>query len=160
MPDLPIRSSVVLRKGHAVIIKSLADTDADLPFFVYGTLMRGQCREHAWPCKPIFNEPAMVQGDLYHLRSFPALISGMDAVVGELWSFHREDFVETVQRIDGVERYQQGADDYYERRVVTCLTSKHQELAAYAYFFLRLRDFPNSNRLRHYMLGRCQWKTL
>ena len=106
-------------------------------FFVYGTLKRGECREHAWPCPPESIATGTTCGRLYDLGEYPAMTPGNDEVVGELWRITADGMSETLRVLDAIEDYRPGNDaNLYERRVVECRDDRGQTLLAYTYFYL------------------------
>ncbi len=93
--------------------------DADDHFFVYGTLMRGQCRQSLWPRPPRSVTPALVRGQLYDLGEYPALriaADDNDWVEGELWKIAAADVAVTLARLDEIEETNQpGRPNLYDR---------------------------------------------
>ncbi len=117
-------------------------------FFVYGTLKRGECRQHSWPRSPLVVEEAWVHGELFDTGSYPALLPGSDKVLGELWSFSSADFEAIVKVLDEIEEYRPG-DPYnlYNREIVDCETLSCRRTTAYTYLYARLHDLPTFKRL-------------
>ncbi|HUE74163.1 MAG TPA: gamma-glutamylcyclotransferase family protein [Pirellulaceae bacterium] len=105
--------------------------------FVYGTLKRGQCRERAWPRRPLGVESAWTLGRLYDLGPYPALIEGTDRVLGEVWRFAPEDMRESLRVLDGIEGFRDQSDDLYRREVVECTTESGIVVRAYTYCYAR-----------------------
>lgn len=95
-------------------------TEAIVAVFVYGTLKRGQVREHCWPRRPNSVEPATIRGRLVDLGPYPALLDGDSLVLGELWRFDPADMGETLRALDEVECFGVDDVDLYVRRVVDC----------------------------------------
>ena len=92
---------------------------ANTSVFVYGTLKRGQCREGLWPRLPVSVNPAWVFGTLFGRHDYPAMKTGSDQVVGELWRFKPSDLDRVLEVLDQIEGANQpGSIDLY-RRVVT-----------------------------------------
>ena len=120
----------------------------EVNFFVYGTLKRGECRDHKWPRSPIVVEQAWVFGELYDAGSYPALLPGTDKVRGELWSFPQADFDAIVNVLDDIEEYRPG-DPYnlYTRELIDCETLSGRRTAAYTYQYARLHDLPTFTRI-------------
>ena len=88
--------------------------------FVYGTLKRGQCREHCWPVRPLDVRPAWIRGRLIDLGAYPALLDGDQRVWGEVWSFDQRDLPEVHAALDRVEvTNQPGVPNEYDRVAVT-----------------------------------------
>jgi gamma-glutamylcyclotransferase (GGCT)/AIG2-like uncharacterized protein YtfP len=121
---------------------------SEINFFVYGTLKRGECRQHMWPRSPLVVEEAWVRGDLYDTGSYPALLLGSDKVLGELWSFLPPDFDAIVKVLDEIEEYRPG-DPYnlYNREIVDCETLGGRRTSAYTYIYARQHDLPTFIRL-------------
>ena len=121
---------------------------SEVNFFVYGTLKRGECRQHMWPSTPSVVEEAWVFGELYDAGSYPALLSGDDKVLGELWSFRQADFDAIVKVLDDIEEYRPG-DPYnlYSRKVIDCETLSGRRTVAQTYLYARLLDLPTFTRL-------------
>lgn len=115
-------------------------------FFVYGTLKRGECREHAWPCPPESVAEATTHGQLHDLGEYPAMVPGEDLVVGELWTVPKSGLADTLRVLDSIEGYRPGNDDnLYERRIVECLNNESQTQMAYTYFYLH--PLPDTDRM-------------
>lgn len=121
---------------------------SEINFFVYGTLKRGECRQHMWPRSPLVVEEAWVHGELYDAGSYPALLPGSDQVLGELWSFLPSDFEAIVKVLDEIEEYRPG-DPYnlYNREIVDCETLSGRRTSAYTYVYARQHDLPTFKRL-------------
>lgn len=84
--------------------------------FVYGTLKRGQCREHCWPRVPLSVKPAFVRGRLLCLGPFPGLVQGEQWVRGEAWEIAENELAETLRVLDEIEGFQQPREaNQYER---------------------------------------------
>jgi gamma-glutamylcyclotransferase (GGCT)/AIG2-like uncharacterized protein YtfP len=131
-------------------------------FFVYGTLKRGQCREHCWPVVPVAVQPALTRGQLYDTGPYPAMIEGDDWVVGELWSFHLTDQTTIARVLDVIEEYdEQSPDNLYVRKLVTCWTLDAVETIASTYIYARRRDLATLRRIDpiHLIQGKLcsQW---
>ena len=120
----------------------------EVNFFVYGTLKRGECRQHVWPCSPSVVEEAWVLGELYDAGSYPALLPGAEKVLGELWSFAKTDFDEIVKVLDEIEEYRPG-DPYnlYNREIVDCETLSGRRTAAHTYIYASSHDLPTFTRI-------------
>ncbi len=121
---------------------------AEVNFFVYGTLKRRECREHMWPRTPLVVEDAWSYGELYDAGSYPALVPGTDKVLGELWSFSPNDFEAVARVLDEIEEYRP-LDPYnlYNREVIECETASGRRAVAYTYIYARLKDLPAFTRL-------------
>jgi gamma-glutamylcyclotransferase (GGCT)/AIG2-like uncharacterized protein YtfP len=116
-----------------------------LPFFAYGTLRRGQCRQSCWPYTPQRVEIATLYGRLLDLGTYPGLVSGDLPIRGELWYFLPTQIAETCRVIDVVEGVNLGDETLYVRKVVTCLDTAGQSVQAYAYLYLQphfVREIP------------------
>ncbi len=134
----------------------------EVHFFVYGTLKRGECREICWPCKPTTVEQAWVYGELYDAGSYPALVSGHDRVLGELWTFPESRFREIVRVLDEVEEYHpESAHNLYNRERIDCETLSGRRELAYTYLYARLHDLPRFPRLARDTEGSefVQWRS-
>jgi len=124
--------------------------------FVYGTLKRGEVREQCWPRPPISVKPATVRGALYDLGSYPALVTGDDAVAGELWQIAPDDIEGTLVALDRVEGFAGTGDDLYRRVIVECQTTAGStrawtyKLASAAMLHAAKRILPNDR-------GVCIW---
>ena len=124
--------------------------------FVYGTLMRGQCRERSWPRRPLSIEPAWTLGRLYDLGHYPALVEGTDRIAGELWNFAAEDIGETLRVLDRIECYCQRTDDLYRRLLIECTTVAGDLASAFTYCYAR--PLPDGARIvAANASGHCEW---
>lgn len=126
-------------------------------FFVYGTLQRGQCRENCWPRAPLRVLRAEVQGALYHLVSYPALVPGYDRVAGELWEINATDEALTCEALDVVEGFANEDDDLYRRERITCLTDEGIREAWTYLYHKPLASGPHTRVLPDED-GLCRWK--
>lgn len=125
--------------------------------FVYGTLKRGQCRENCWPYKPLEVVPATVQGRLYDLGPYPALIVGDDRILGELWRFRSEHMAGTLSVLDRVEGHDLGDTSLYIRDVIVCEDQAGNRWPAYTYFYAETIDLPADSRVGPNASGLCVW---
>lgn len=107
-----------------------------LPFFVYGTLRRGECRAKCWPCPPLRVEMATLYGRLLDLGTYPGLVSGELPIRGELWYFLPTQMAEACRVIDDVEGVNLGDETLYERNIVECLSATGEWVKAYAYLYV------------------------
>jgi gamma-glutamylcyclotransferase (GGCT)/AIG2-like uncharacterized protein YtfP len=100
--------------------------------FVYGTLMRGDCRHGALAGQQFLGEATTVpRYRMYDVGTYPALVESPHglAIEGELWSIDDA----CLARLDEVEGMPEGL---YARRPIT-LQAPFEETAAQAYFFLK-----------------------
>jgi gamma-glutamylcyclotransferase (GGCT)/AIG2-like uncharacterized protein YtfP len=109
--------------------------EGELPFaiFVYGTLKREQLRGRLWPRPALSIEPAIANGTLYDLGSYPGLVGGDQLVLGEVWTFRCDDLQETLLVLDRIEGFDPKSDTgEYVRRViqVEVLPASHASNAA------------------------------
>ncbi len=105
--------------------------------FVYGTLMRGRCRERCWPAAPTRVVPASVAGALYGLGSYPGLVAGDDRIAGECWWFADRELPRVFAAIDEVEGYRRRPDDEYRRERSTCRLSNGFTQQVWLYRYAR-----------------------
>ncbi|MEO1618257.1 MAG: gamma-glutamylcyclotransferase family protein [Planctomycetota bacterium] len=106
--------------------------------FVYGTLKRGQCREHLWPHRPTRIVVARLQAELWGRHDYPALSPGDHLVTGELWQFQPEQVPMTVQVLDQIEGTNGNSPtDLYHRHVVQVRTDVNEQISAYTYYYAR-----------------------
>ncbi len=109
-----------------------------LPFFVYGTLKRGEVRERCWPHPASDIVAATTRGALYALASYPALLPGDDAVSGELWFIRASHMAETLRVLDAIEGFRQGDDiDLYVRDIADCVSTDGAKYRAYLYYYVQ-----------------------
>ena len=128
-----------------------------LPVFVYGTLMRGEVREPAWPHPPKRVTRATTAGQLYDLGPYPAMISGKDAIVGELWWMHAEHMAETLHVLDDIECFGRDEVDLYVRTIVRCQTEDGETVSAHAYYFADPKLLAETKRVLPDDSGCCRW---
>ena len=126
-------------------------------FFVYGTLMRGQCREKCWPHAPVCVEPALIRATLYDLGDYPAIAEGPGLVRGEVWELHREHMAETFRVLDEIEGFAQQEDDLFLRRMVDCKLGDGRELQAWAYYYARPAKLSEKDRIADGPTGASSW---
>jgi len=124
-----------------------------IPFFVYGTLKRGQCREALWPRPPQRIRTGFVRGWLFDLGSYPAMWCGecepfetprdhspadsasklavahpcdcdCDWIAGEIWSIETCDLDVTLKTLDEIEGTNQpGELNLYDQILVRAYSS-------------------------------------
>jgi gamma-glutamylcyclotransferase (GGCT)/AIG2-like uncharacterized protein YtfP len=100
--------------------------------FVYGTLMRGDCRHGALDGQKFLGEAKTVSRyRMYDVGTYPALVKspGGLEIEGELWSVDDS----CLARLDDVEGVPEGL---YTRRPIR-LQPPFEGVAAQAYFFLK-----------------------
>ena len=121
--------------------------------FAYGTLKQDQLRASMWPKRPIRIEPAVVNGELWDLGSYPGLCAGSDSVLGELWTFADRDIAETLEVLDGIEGYDFRSDRglYLRReidvRVVIDRSPCEKPQKAYGYLIPDIGMWPRARRI-------------
>lgn len=125
--------------------------------FVYGTLMRGECRARYWPHEPVAVESATIVGRLYDLGPYPALGPGEDVIRGEVWHLAAEHVAETLRVLDEVEGATQLQTAYYRRIAVTCRMDSGGKCRAWAYEFGDLERLANARVILPDPRGECVW---
>lgn len=106
-----------------------------------------------WPHLPIGVVKATTKGKLYDLGPYPAMTSGDDSVVGELWRFEFEQVAETLQVLDEIEDYRDSPNDLYKRVIVPC-DVEGASVAAFTYHYALPLD--ESQRVLS-INGGCSW---
>jgi gamma-glutamylcyclotransferase (GGCT)/AIG2-like uncharacterized protein YtfP len=115
--------------------------------FVYGTLKRTGSRRHLWPWHPLRIVPARIQGLLYDLGPYPALVRpGTDWVAGERWQIAPEDLLDTLHALDNVEGYAGRPDDVYHRCIAECIDEDRSTHRVYLYQFAHPERLPTTAR--------------
>ncbi|MCC9603600.1 gamma-glutamylcyclotransferase [Stieleria sp. JC731] len=117
-------------------------TESICQVFVYGTLKRGQCREKAWPAKPLSVDPAVVRAALFGRDDYPAMTTGDNLVLGEVWSFLPEQMPVVMEVLDEIEGTSANSEnDLYHRHLIEALIPHHgsgkRQVSAYTYFYNR-----------------------
>lgn len=105
-------------------------------FFFYGTLKRGQANAHLVAPFIMSVEDATIDGLLYDLGEFPALIAGPGRVRGELVTVRRHwhsKILEVLDRLEGFDEADPGSSMYIRRTVV--VDTDGEQTSAYAYFY-------------------------
>ncbi|MGY8767991.1 MAG: gamma-glutamylcyclotransferase family protein [Pirellulales bacterium] len=127
------------------------------PFFVYGTLKRGESREKQWPYAPLKILPAVTTGTLYDLGSYPALIAvGENQIQGELWFIAEEHLAETQFQLDSIEGY----PTLYDRIRQTCITLNGEEYQAIMYTYVDQARLTDTMKVLANDTGYCCWNQL
>lgn len=117
--------------------------------FVYGTLKRGQSRETCWPKPPQLIQDAWTLGKLIDLGPYPALLAGGDRVLGELWSFTREDIAQVFTVLDQVEvTNQPGIPNEYDRVQVRVTLGDGNSVMASTYRYSSSEDAARARLLQ------------
>ena len=129
-----------------------------LPFFVYGTLMRGQERERFWPHLASSIETAFAQGALHHLGPYPAMVAGESWVCGELWTIEQQHLEATLRALDEVEDFDQGGVDLFKRTIIDCRIESGRQIRAYAYFYGNPAVIANRPIIEADEDGYCRWR--
>jgi gamma-glutamylcyclotransferase (GGCT)/AIG2-like uncharacterized protein YtfP len=127
--------------------------------FVYGTLKRGQCREHCWPTPPRKIAAAWTLGRLYTRADYPALISGCDRVLGELWLYNANELPQVLRTLDEVEQTNQpGLEDLYRRVVVDVFSTTDESLGkAFTYHYAMDLDADGFSKIEAIGTDFVQW---
>jgi gamma-glutamylcyclotransferase (GGCT)/AIG2-like uncharacterized protein YtfP len=111
--------------------------------FVYGTLMRGECRHHYIErCKPTRIQPATLGGKLFDYGEYPGLVAGpahgASRVRGELIEFEDiEPVLALLDCVEGVSIAPTAAAEY-RRLVVEVALSDGTRVSAWAYVAARV----------------------
>lgn len=129
-----------------------------LPFFVYGTLKRGQVAVGRWPHPPQRVEPAFARGTLFDLGPYPVLAHGEDVILGELWHIAVEHMPDTAAALDRYEGCGGDETDLYMRRVTTVKLQDGSARKAYAYFIADPKTLNDAHRVTPNQEGICEWK--
>lgn len=122
--------------------------------FVYGTLKKDQLRGTLWPRGPICIEPAIAQGLLWDLGSYPGLIPGDDPILGEVWTFEPCDIIPTLETLDAIEGYDPKSDTglYLRRKIDVHLLSQDQKqnppLRCFTYMIPDINVWPKARRIK------------
>ncbi|WP_231615716.1 gamma-glutamylcyclotransferase family protein [Novipirellula artificiosorum] len=109
-----------------------------LSVFVYGTLMRGQCRQSLWPRVPASVDAGWVFGSLFDREDYPAMRSGPDRVLGECWTFAADDMKAVLRALDEIEAASDPPceGDLYHRVLIEVFSHADQSLGtAFAYHY-------------------------
>jgi gamma-glutamylcyclotransferase (GGCT)/AIG2-like uncharacterized protein YtfP len=125
--------------------------------FVYGTLQRGEVRERCWPRKPLRIEWGTIRGQLRDLGDYPALVAGVDLILGELWQIAQTDMEATLAVLDEIEWYGQDGDDLYVREVFACRTLTGEARQAYTYRYANPDEISRSPIVLPDAEGFCRW---
>lgn len=126
--------------------------------FVYGTLKREQCRAGHWPHRPHCIQLAAVDGRLFDLGAYPAMIHGRNRVAGELWSFDEELVNDTLRTLDAIEDFFGEPTDLYRREIVECeAEGESTPLLAYAYYYARPHELDLTTEIQPSADGKCYW---
>ena len=122
--------------------------------FVYGTLKKDQLRGSLWPRRPICIEPAIAQGFLWDLGTYPGLIAGDDSILGEIWTFEPFDIIQTLKALDAIEGYDPISDKglYLRRKIDVQLLSRDEKQnptrQCFTYIIPDIKDWPRARRIK------------
>jgi gamma-glutamylcyclotransferase (GGCT)/AIG2-like uncharacterized protein YtfP len=107
--------------------------------FVYGTLKRGQCREHCWPLRPVMTRSAWTYGRLYDLGEYPAMLPGNHRVAGQVWSYHKADSQQVLEALDRIEGTNQPgqANEYDRTEILVTIRQTALRVSAFTYIYAR-----------------------
>jgi len=105
--------------------------------FVYGTLKRGQCREKLWPLPPLSVTTGWIHAELFGRSDYPAIRTGGDRVLGEIWRFTSEEISLVLRELDQIEGFNQPKEsDLYHRRSVEVFSPQGQSFGeCHCYFY-------------------------
>jgi gamma-glutamylcyclotransferase (GGCT)/AIG2-like uncharacterized protein YtfP len=110
------------------------DTETHYPFFVYGTLRRGQENYMLMRGRTVFEQPASLpEMDLFSLRTYPVMVAGSGTVHGELMTLHPRFYHEMVVELDQLEGASCNVEDLFERRLVSVCLESGANTQAWAY---------------------------
>lgn len=129
------------RKGYGrrrTIPAEASELDQVSAFFVYGTLKQGQSNAYLLAPFVASVETATVNGRLYDVGEFPALIEGQGRVHGQLVTLDDGSWAQVLAIVDRLEGFIEDDPDssMYIRRLVTARTAD-KSVKAYAYFYNR-----------------------
>jgi len=127
--------------------------------FVYGTLMRGQCREKCWPHPPLRVAEGVIRARLYDLGAYPAIVEGDDLVRGEVWEMRPEHVEQTLETLDEVEGHAKLSDDLYVRRLVRCQLDEGKDVSAWTYFYALPLQLDEARRIPTGKSGWSCWRS-
>jgi gamma-glutamylcyclotransferase (GGCT)/AIG2-like uncharacterized protein YtfP len=87
------------------------------PFFVYGTLRRGQGNYRLLRGRTISEHEAVLPGHALHAAGLPYVVpaGAGDLVVGELMFVRPSAYADVLATLDGLEGYRPGRTSLYER---------------------------------------------
>lgn len=126
--------------------------------FAYGTLKKEQLRGSMWPRRPLRIEPAIAQGQLWDLGSYPGLTPGDDRILGELWTFAHCDIEPTLETLDSIEGYDATTDSgLYLRRIIEIeLYREHKQtnstIECYSYLIPDIRRWTGARRIEPWLV--------
>jgi gamma-glutamylcyclotransferase (GGCT)/AIG2-like uncharacterized protein YtfP len=82
---------------------------SQFPFFVYGTLLPGQCNDHYWGGYILRSVPAVLScAKLYEFPGYPMLIESLDSaskVVGQIIWVGPDRYEAVLTKLDQLEEY-------------------------------------------------------
>lgn len=111
-----------------------------------------------WPHSPRQILSARIQGHLYDLTEFPALVlPGDDWIVGECWCFAASEMPPTLKVLDEIEEHAGRPDDLYSRVIVTCESTTGDQVMAYTYIYCRPHELAAQWRLAPGSDGTVSW---
>ena len=107
-----------------------------LPFFVYGTLIKGMGNDVLIPdeAKRI---KGYTKGRMYNVGLFPAVVDGNDKIHGEIVFVPSFLYKRTMRVLDTLEGYHGKDDDMYKRRIVDVWDIDGNETLAWIYIWNR-----------------------
>ena len=109
----------------------------DLPFFVYGTLLRGHPNHHLIRGGTLSVEPAVLSGaSMYDAGSYPyVVLGGSEEVRGELVHIRPEAYGEVLAVLDRLEDFRGPGDpgNDYDRVALTVTTGAGRRVRAWVY---------------------------
>lgn len=99
--------------------------------FVYGTLRRGECRNHVLDEAEVLPGDWRVSARMHTLGAFPALVLDEDSVaIGEVYQVAEENVSNTLQVLDGIEGTAFGL---YKRVEVVAVNDDGEEVKCLTY---------------------------
>jgi len=112
-----------------------------------------------WPRRPLRIEPAIAQGQLWDLGSYPGLTPGDDWILGELWSFDPCDIEPTLETLDRIEGYDAARDSglYLRRMIDIILISNHKQnnsaIQCYSYLIPDIQNWSGARRIEPWLIS-------
>lgn len=84
--------------------------------FVYGTLLEGECREQSMKEISTSVERTKIRAKMFDVGSFPAIVSGVEEIVGELHTIKKSESLNSLDRIEGFIGYDDSS--LYHRKII------------------------------------------
>lgn len=110
------------------------------PVFVYGTLKKDFYNHRFLEGKYDGMEEGQILGEMYNTGYFPAVVTGLNEVSGEIYYIKADEYIGVMKNLDGLEGYSEGRpakDCMYIRKTINVRTNNMEIVECWVYIWNR-----------------------